>query len=240
MSPDSTPVEDEAANSTPEEAVAETPVEEVAVAAVEPPAVEEPAAEEPAAEEPAAEEPAVEEPALEEPALEEPAADAPEGDSSLPEITLGEGSVADSSTDPEYVPILRGKVDRFGVAMGTGRRKTSVARVRIKEGSGQFLINGRSLGTYFGVERDREMVQAPLKLADKLGKVDITIRVNGGGTTGQTGAIILGISRALEVVDPALHFKLAEAGFLTRDDRMVERKKYGLRKARRSFQFSKR
>jgi small subunit ribosomal protein S9 len=250
MSSDSTPVEDEAANSTPEEAVAgtpveaETPVEEVAVAAdepaVEPPAVEEPAVEEPAVEEPAVEEPAVEEPAVEEPAVEEPAADAPEAGSSLPEITLGEGSIADSSADPEYVPILRGKVDRFGVAMGTGRRKTSVARVRIKEGSGQFLINGRSLDTYFGVERDREMVQAPLKLADKLGKVDISIRVNGGGTTGQTGAIMLGISRALEVVDPALHFKLAEAGYLTRDGRMVERKKYCLRKARRSFQFSKR
>jgi small subunit ribosomal protein S9 len=224
MSSDSTPVEDEAANSTPEEAVAETPVEEVAVAA----------------DEPAVEPPAVEPPAVEEPALEEPAADAPEAGSSLPEITLGEGSIADSSAAPEYVPILRGKVDRFGVAMGTGRRKTSVARVRIKEGSGQFLINGRSLDTYFGVERDREMVQAPLKLAEKLGKVDISIRVNGGGTTGQTGAIILGISRALEVVDPALHFKLAEAGYLTRDGRMVERKKYGLRKARRSFQFSKR
>ena len=219
MSSDSTPVEDEAANSTPEEAVAETPVEEVAVAA---------------------DEPAVEPPAVEEPTLEEPVADAPEVGSSLPEITLGDGTIADSSPDPEYVPVLRGKVDRFGVAMGTGRRKTSVARVRIKEGSGQFLINGRSLDAYFGVERDREMVQAPLKLAEKLGKVDVSIRVNGGGTTGQTGAIILGISHALEVVDPALHFKLAEAGYLTRDDRMVERKKYGLRKARRSFQFSKR
>jgi len=229
MSSDSTPVEDEAANSTPEEPVAETPVEEVAVAA-----------DEPAVEPPAVEEPAVEEPAVEEPALEEPAADAPEVGSSLPEITLGEGGIVDSSPDPEYVPVLRGKVDRFGVAMGTGRRKTSVARVRVKEGSGQFLINGRSLEAYFGVERDREMVQAPLKLAEKLGKVDVSIRVNGGGTTGQTGAIILGISRALEVVDPALHFKLAEAGYLTRDDRMVERKKYGLRKARRSFQFSKR
>ncbi|MCH2202808.1 MAG: 30S ribosomal protein S9 [Fuerstiella sp.] len=124
--------------------------------------------------------------------------------------------------------------------MGTGRRKTSVARVRIKQGSGEFLINGRSLEQYFGVERDREMVQAPLKLADKLGKVDVSIRVKGGGTTGQTGAVLLGISRALEVVEPALHHKLSEAGFLTRDGRMVERKKYGLRKARRSYQFSKR
>lgn len=179
-------------------------------------------------------------PPVEEPALEEPAADAPEAGSDLPEITLGEGAIADSAVDPDYVPVLRGKIDRFGVAMGTGRRKTSVARVRIKEGSGKFLINGRELEAYFGVERDREMVQAPLKLAEKLGKVDVSIRVNGGGTTGQTGAILLGIARALEVVDPALHHRLSEAGYLTRDGRMVERKKYGLRKARRSFQFSKR
>lgn len=229
MSSDSTPIEDEAANSNPEEAVSEAPAEETVVAS-----------DEPVIEAPVAEEPAVEEPAVEEPVLEEPVAEAPEAGSELPEITLGEGNIADASVDPAYVPILRGKVDRFGVAMGTGRRKTSVARVRIRDGSGQFLINGRPLETYFSVERDREMVQAPLKLADKLGKVDISIRVNGGGTTGQTGAILLGISRALEVVDPALHHKLSEHGFLTRDSRMVERKKYGLRKARRSFQFSKR
>lgn len=219
MSSESTPIEDEAAGSAPEEAVAETPVEEAPVAT---------------------EEPAVEPPAVDEPALEEPATAAPDAAGDLPELTLGEGDVADASVDPDYVPVLRGKVDRFGVAMGTGRRKTSVARVRIKEGSGKFLINGRELDVYFGVERDREMVQAPLKLAEKLGKVDVTVRVKGGGTTGQTGAIVLGIARALQVVDSSLHHKLSEAGYLTRDGRMVERKKYGLRKARRSFQFSKR
>lgn len=218
MSSDPTPIEDEAAGTAPE------------AAAAEPAAVEEPAVEEPA----------VQEPAVEEPAVEEPAAAAPEAGDSLPEITLGAGEVADATVDPDYVPVLRGKVDRFGVAMGTGRRKTSVARVRIKEGSGEFQINGRSLDAYFAVERDRNMVLAPLRLVEKEGKVDVSIRVNGGGTTGQTGAIVLGISRALEVVDPGVHHKLSEAGFLTRDGRMVERKKYGLRKARRSFQFSKR
>ncbi len=224
MSSDSTPIEDEAAGAAPEEVVAETPAEAAPAAA----------------DEPATAPPAVEEPAVEEPAVEEPAAAAPEVGSEVPELTLGSGDVAESTVDPDYVPVVRGKLDRFGVAMGTGRRKTSVARVRIKNGSGEFLINGRTLDVYFGVERDREMVQAPLKLADKLGSVDVSIRVRGGGTTGQTGAIVLGIARALEALDASLHHKLSEAGYLTRDGRMVERKKYGLRKARRSFQFSKR
>lgn len=234
MSSDSTPASDDAETKVPEEAAAEAPAEDAAAG------LEEAASPAPEAEEPAVTEPAVEEPAVEEPTLEEPVAEAPDATSALPELTLGEGGISDASADPDYVPVLRGKVDRFGVAMGTGRRKTSVARVRIKEGGGQFQINGRPLEEYFSLERDRKMVQAPLKLAEKLGKVDLSIRVKGGGTTGQTGAIVLGISRALEVVNPALHHQLSEAGFLTRDSRMVERKKYGLRKARRSFQFSKR
>lgn len=160
--------------------------------------------------------------------------------SQLPELTLGSDDAGESAPDPDYVPVLRGKLDRFGVAMGTGRRKTSVARVRIKEGSGQITINGRSLAEYFTVERDRAMVLAPLELLDKAGNVDVSVRVNGGGTTGQTGAIVLGIGRALQGLEPESHHKLSSAGYLTRDSRMVERKKYGLRKARRSFQFSKR
>ena len=159
--------------------------------------------------------------------------------SQLPELTIGGGASA-ATIDPAYQPIIRGKIDRFGVAMGTGRRKTSVARVRIKEGSGLFVVNGRPLEEYLCVERDRDSVMFPLRVADKVGKVDISIRVQGGGTTGQTGAIILGIARALEGMNPAWHHALADAGLLTRDDRMVERKKYGLRKARRSYQFSKR
>lgn len=159
--------------------------------------------------------------------------------SDLPELNIG-GADASAIADPAFQPVIRGKIDRFGVAMGTGRRKTSVARVRIKDGTGLFVVNGRALEEYLCVERDRDSVMFPLRVADKVGKVDISIRVQGGGTTGQTGAIILGIARALEGMNPAWHHALADAGLLTRDDRMVERKKYGLRKARRSYQFSKR
>lgn len=156
-------------------------------------------------------------------------------------LTLGEGAPAESEEQqPVVAPTIRGKVDRFGVAMGTGRRKTSVARVRIKEGSGEFVVNGKPMTEYFCVERDQKMVEAPLVEVDKLGKVDVWVRVNGGGTTGQTGAVVLGIARALQAVDVTFHNALSTGGFLTRDSRMVERKKYGLKKARKSFQFSKR
>ena len=140
----------------------------------------------------------------------------------------------------DHEPLLRGAIDMFGVAMGTGRRKTAVARVRVKPGSGLISINGRELEDYFSTERDRNMVVAPLKATQKLDSVDVWVRVNGGGTTGQTGAVVLGIARALQALDPGQHQTLAESGFMTRDGRMVERKKYGLRKARRSYQFSKR
>ncbi|MFM7868777.1 MAG: 30S ribosomal protein S9 [Planctomycetaceae bacterium] len=156
--------------------------------------------------------------------------------STLPELTMSGGSVA----DPTFQPTIRGKIDRFGVAMGTGRRKTSVARVRVKEGSGEFIINGRPLEDFLRVERDRESVMIPLKVVGKVGQVDISIRVQGGGITGQTGAIVLGLARALQGMNPNWHHDLATMGLLTRDDRMVERKKYGFKKARRSFQFSKR
>lgn len=160
--------------------------------------------------------------------------------SMLPELTIGAGSASIDSVGPAYQPTIRGKIDRFGVAMGTGRRKTSVARVRIKDGTGQFLVNGRPLLEYLRVERDREFVMVPLKVVGKVGLVDISVRVQGGGTTGQTGAIVLGVARALQGMNPGWHHSLADAGLLTRDDRMVERKKYGFKKARKSFQFSKR
>ena len=124
--------------------------------------------------------------------------------------------------------------------MGTGRRKTAVARVRIREGSGAMTINGRTAEDYFKVERDRNNVAAPLVATDMNGKVDVWVRVDGGGTTGQAGAVMLGIARALQVMREELHPILSDGGFLTRDDRMVERKKYGYKKARKSFQFSKR
>ena len=155
-------------------------------------------------------------------------------------LTLGEGAPADESAELNYKPVIRGKIDRFGAAMGTGRRKTSVARVRVKDGNGQITINDRELDDYFPTERDQQMVQAPLRATQSLGKVDVWVRVNGGGTTGQTGAIMLGIARALQARDANLHHQLAEGGYLTRDGRMVERKKYGFKKARKSFQFSKR
>ncbi|MFO1041987.1 MAG: 30S ribosomal protein S9 [Planctomycetaceae bacterium] len=124
--------------------------------------------------------------------------------------------------------------------MGTGRRKTAVARVRLKAGNGAFTINGRPMEEFFCIERDRMLIQAPLRSTEKLGQLDVWVRVNGGGTTGQAGAIVLGIARALEAINPGLHAVLADGGYLTRDSRMVERKKYGHKKARRSFQFSKR
>jgi small subunit ribosomal protein S9 len=141
--------------------------------------------------------------------------------------------------EPQVVKI-HGKLDRNGVAIGTGRRKTSVARVRLKPGNGATSINGRRLEEYFNNIRDLQMIEAPLRVTEKLGQVDLWVRVNGGGTTGQTGAIVMGIARALEALNPSLHPLLSENGFLTRDSRMVERKKYGFKKARRSPQFSKR
>ena len=136
--------------------------------------------------------------------------------------------------------VIRGKIDRFGVAMGTGRRKTSVARVRIQQGTGKIQINKRGLDEFFCIEKDRMTVLSPLRATEKIGMVDVTIRGNGGGTTGQAGAILMGIARALEAMNPSLFPILKEGGFMTRDSRMVERKKYGHKKSRRGFQFSKR
>jgi len=163
-------------------------------------------------------------------------------DSGVPELTLG-ANLATEGEEEEIIkpePVIRGKLDKHGIAMGTGRRKTAVARVRVKAGSGSLTINGVSLDDYFKVERDRQMVEAPLKATETFGKVDVWVRVNGGGTTGQTGAIVLGIARALEAYNNQFHETLSAGRFLTRDSRMVERKKFGFKKARKSFQFSKR
>jgi len=174
------------------------------------------------------------------PAVTETPGEAETPDSLAAGLTLGEGAPAEETIDPSYKPVIRGKIDRFGAAMGTGRRKTSVARVRVREGDGKLTINGRELSEYFPMERDQQMIQAPLRATETHGKVDVWVRVNGGGTTGQAGAVVLGIARALQARDPNLHHKLSEGGYLTRDGRMVERKKYGFKKARKSFQFSKR
>jgi small subunit ribosomal protein S9 len=124
--------------------------------------------------------------------------------------------------------------------LGTGRRKTSVARVRIRPGSGKITINERELNDFFKVEQDRNAVLAPLDHAGVREQVDVAILVHGGGTTGQAGACMQGIARALLKHDSDLSEKLREKHFLTRDARMKERKKYGLHGARRGTQFSKR
>lgn len=124
--------------------------------------------------------------------------------------------------------------------LGTGRRKKSIARVRLLSGTGNITINKRDIENYFGLETLKMIVRAPLVLTDTLGKFDVKVNVVGGGTTGQAGAIRHGISRALLVADPELRPQLKKAGFLTRDPRMKERKKYGLKAARRAPQFSKR
>lgn len=126
------------------------------------------------------------------------------------------------------------------LARGTGRRKTSIARVYLKSGSGKINVNGKDLETYFGVGEHLFMVRQPLDVTNNLDKYDIYVNVVGGGASGQAGAIRHGIARALVAHDETNHVSLRANGFLTRDSRMVERKKYGQRGARRRFQFSKR
>ena len=123
---------------------------------------------------------------------------------------------------------------------GTGRRKKSVARVRVYAGTGKIIINDREIDDYFGLETLKLIVRQPLALTGTTDKFDIVCRVNGGGVTGQAGAIRHGLSRALLEYDANLRPELKKAGFLTRDPRMKERKKYGLKGARRAPQFSKR
>jgi len=123
---------------------------------------------------------------------------------------------------------------------GTGRRKTSVARVRLLPGNGNITINNRSIDEYFDFETLRVIAREPLVITDTLDKYDVFVNVNGGGFTGQAGAIRHGIARALLKADEELRPILKKAGHLTRDSRMKERKKYGLKKARRAPQFSKR
>ena len=158
------------------------------------------------------------------------------------ELTLGQAGAPAvvAEVQPRLPQLVRGKIDKYGVAMGTGRRKTAVARVRLKDGSGVITINGRPLAEYCVNERDRNSVVAPLKATELLGKVDVSALAHGGGPTGQAEAMMLGIARALQAKNPLLHGALADGGYLTRDSRMVERKMYGHKKSRKSFQFSKR
>ncbi len=149
---------------------------------------------------------------------------------------LSETSAALSETSAPAEP----KIDKQGRAYATGRRKNAIARVWIKRGTGQISINGRDITTYFARPVLQMVLQQPFETAERTGEFDVIATVIGGGLSGQAGAVRHGISRALTNFEPGLRPALKAGGFMTRDPRVVERKKYGKAKARRSFQFSKR
>jgi len=141
---------------------------------------------------------------------------------------------------PAAVQTVSGPEVKPSFIWGVGRRKSSVARVRIAPGTGKIQLNGRELNDYLTNERDRKFLFGPLEVTNTGGKMDVYARCTGGGTSSQAGALVLGIARALVKFDPTTEGALRNSGFLTRDSRMKERKKYGQRGARRRFQFSKR
>ena len=143
-------------------------------------------------------------------------------------------------TQADDAPRYEKKTDAKGRAYATGKRKDAVARVWIKPGSGEITVNERPITTYFARPVLRMIIQQPLQVANRLGQYDVVVTVAGGGLSGQAGAVRHGLSRALTHYEPELRPSLKREGFLTRDARVVERKKYGRKKARRSFQFSKR
>ncbi|WGI20493.1 30S ribosomal protein S9 [Amylibacter sp. IMCC11727] len=141
----------------------------------------------------------------------------------------------------EAAPVTREAVrDELGRSYATGKRKDAVARVWVKPGSGKIIVNGRDQEVYFARPVLRLILAQPFEVAGVVGEFDVMCTVKGGGLSGQAGAVKHGISKALQLYEPTLRAPLKAAGFLTRDARVVERKKYGKRKARRSFQFSKR
>ena len=158
---------------------------------------------------------------------------------------LGEavtGTPADSGPDsgPGAAPLREPVRDALGRSYATGKRKDAVARVWIRPGSGRVSVNGKPIGQYFARPVLQMILRQPFDVAGVADQFDVQATVKGGGLSGQAGAVKHGISKALQLYDPALRPALKAAGFLTRDSRVVERKKYGKRKARRSFQFSKR
>ena len=152
-------------------------------------------------------------------------------------------AVATGTTAPDRPAVAatnEPKIDDRGRSYATGRRKDAVARVWIKPGPGKMVINGREIETYFARPTQQMMIKQPFEIAGRANQYDVICTVSGGGLSGQAGAVRHGISRALVAYEPALRPTLKKGGFLTRDSRTVERKKYGRAKARRSFQFSKR
>ena len=166
--------------------------------------------------------------------LKDIAGDAPTGDAAAAAEGVAEVTVSSNA------PLREQEVDQHGRAYATGRRKDAVARVWLKPGKGTITVNGRDQEVYFARPTLRLVINQPFSVAGREGQYDVIATVKGGGLSGQAGAVKHGISKALQLYDPQLRGALKEAGFLTRDSRVVERKKYGKRKARRSFQFSKR
>ena len=148
--------------------------------------------------------------------------------------------VAETPALAEEALLPEPNIDDKGRSYATGKRKDAVARVWIKPGPGKFTVNGRDLETYFARPVLRMVINQPFVVTERKGQYDVICTVKGGGLSGQAGAVKHGISRALTFYEPGLRPVLKKEGFLTRDSRVVERKKYGRRKARRSFQFSKR
>lgn len=161
----------------------------------------------------------------------------------MPEATvksLGEIERGDGETEDRSRPVHVQKLDQYGRAYATGKRKDAVARVWIKPGHGRITVNDKDIATYFARPVLQMILKQPLVLTDRSSQYDIVCTVSGGGLSGQAGAVRHGLSKALTLYEPELRPTLKKAGFLTRDSRTVERKKYGKAKARRSFQFSKR
>lgn len=148
--------------------------------------------------------------------------------------------VTTNSEENSKKEVVKPNKDNLGRSYGTGRRKNAVARVWIKAGSGKFIVNKLEILSYFKIDTLCSKVLAPFRLVEMNGKFDVFCTVKGGGHSGQAGAVQLGIARALDKFEPDFHVSLRKSGMLTRDSRVVERKKYGKHKARKSTQFSKR
>jgi small subunit ribosomal protein S9 len=173
---------------------------------------------------------------VETPAPAPAASEAPAGDTAT---VAPEAPAAPVNLQPE-APLREQQLDKFGRAYATGRRKDAVARVWLKPGSGKIVVNGRDQEVYFARPTLRLVINQPFGITDRTGQYDIVATVKGGGLSGQAGAVLHGIAQALSRYEPVLRTAIKREGFLTRDPRVVERKKYGRAKARRSFQFSKR
>jgi small subunit ribosomal protein S9 len=172
--------------------------------------------------------------------VEAEATEAPDAGAEAAPVEAAEETAPPPPPPVEEAPLREQQLDKFGRAYATGRRKDAVARVWIKPGSGKIVINEREQEVYFARPTLRLVINQPFDVADRKGAYDVIATVKGGGLSGQAGAVKHGIAQALTRFEPALRTTVKRAGFLTRDPRVVERKKYGRAKARRSFQFSKR